>query len=202
MHDIGNMTGDDAIGHDADAEMRECAWAFSLYSILDARKEDAARFRAAAKCTTGSECKNNIELAEKAEAEIARIDAELVAGYRAQNQVTAALHDAAASANVNFPVQADRIKGEAQGSEQRTRRDDIQIEIDDVIKDLKAGGEDIAAPKVMEILRKRAGRPDSCVNAQTPDGLTWTRRSLGRVEELTTKALHKRIRRRRKVPPR
>ncbi|CAM5503351.1 hypothetical protein [Thauera mechernichensis] len=81
----------------------------------------------------------------------------------------------------------------------RARRDDLQIEIDDVAAQIEAVGEKPTARKIMEILRSKAGRPDSCVDAVTPDGIVWTRRSTGKVEELTLRSLHRRLTRPAKV---
>lgn len=81
----------------------------------------------------------------------------------------------------------------------RARRDDLQIEIEDVAAQIEALGEKPTAPKIMEMLRAKAGRPDSCIEAATPDGIMWTRRSTGKVEELTQRALHKRLTRPAKV---
>lgn len=53
------------------------ASAFDLVCRLDEAKATAARLRAAADRTTGLECEANLRLAEAAEAEIARIEAEL-----------------------------------------------------------------------------------------------------------------------------
>lgn len=66
--------------HDDDiptAEATEFAWAFNLYVKLDEARSTAERLRAAAGRTTGLECEANIRLAEAAEAEVARIQAEL-----------------------------------------------------------------------------------------------------------------------------
>lgn len=59
------------------AEAAEFSRAFDLYLRLDEAKATAARLRAAADVTTGLECEANIRLAEAAEAEVARIEAEL-----------------------------------------------------------------------------------------------------------------------------
>ncbi len=83
----------------------------------------------------------------------------------------------------------------------RRRSDDIQIEIDDAVRGLKERGEPVTAVRVMALLKDRAGRPDSCIDASVPEGVTWTRGSTGAVEELNTKALHKRIKRPVKVTP-
>ncbi|MDI3515301.1 MAG: hypothetical protein PWP40_2530 [Rhodocyclaceae bacterium] len=69
-------------------EAAEFSRAFNLYVTLDEAKATAARFRAAADATTGLECEANMRLAEAAEAEIARIEAEL-RGEGHQNEAAA-----------------------------------------------------------------------------------------------------------------
>jgi hypothetical protein len=76
----------------------------------------------------------------------------------------------------------------------RQRRDDIQIEIDDVVvTKLISEGMPATEENIMGLLRQRAGRPDSCVNTTTPDGVVWTARSTGKTKELTRRVLHKRM---------
>lgn len=87
-----------------------------------------------------------------------------------------------------------QLRGAA-STKMRARHDYIQIEIDDVIASLEQRGEYATAVKVMALLRERAGRPDSCIEAVTPEGITWTSGSTGAVKELTKRALYRRLKR-------
>jgi hypothetical protein len=83
----------------------------------------------------------------------------------------------------------------ATGGSTRTRHDDIQIEIDDVIADLEQRGEKATPAKVMAMLKERAGRTDSCIHDTAPDGVLWTRGSSGEQTKLTMEALKGRMKR-------
>lgn len=78
----------------------------------------------------------------------------------------------------------------------RTRHDDIQIEIDDIVAGLKRRKGLVNPAAVMRALRDRGGRADSCVSESAPDGVIWKRGSTGVPEKLTMAALKGRLDRR------
>lgn len=107
---------------------------------------------------------------------------------RTKEETSLPLFDEREPEQGNSPVSA--IDGSG-----RSRHDDIQIEVDDVVAQIKAIGERATASMVMVALKARAGRRDSCITQAAPDGVIWTRGSSGKTEKLTMEALKQRIRR-------
>lgn len=77
----------------------------------------------------------------------------------------------------------------------RQRRDDIQIEIDDIVAELERQAKRVTPAEVMAVLRGRAGRQDSCVTEIAGEGVLWRRGSNGKQEKLSFVALKGRLRR-------
>lgn len=101
------------------------------------------------------------------------------------------------------PLPKRAQQGEAQparSSRQRgTRVDDMALEIESAVGELRARGETATAARVMALLRARAGRPDSCVTDVAATGVLWRRGSTGIDEKLTMRALNDRLARLRKA---
>lgn len=160
--------------------------AFDLVCSLADAQRDAARLRQACDRTTGLEREANIRQASEADAEVARIQAAL----RGEDQDRH--HQEESGAAVDAPQQ-DKV-GSASHAE-RTRADDIGIEIDLAIAELEQRGERITATTVMPLLRAKAGRPYNCISEVAADGVIWIRPSTGKPDKLTMEALKKRINR-------
>jgi hypothetical protein len=78
----------------------------------------------------------------------------------------------------------------------QTRKDDIQIEIDDAVAAIRERGERATPATVMPLLKNRAGRPDSCISEAFEGGVIWIRGSNCRTERLTINTLKSRLGRR------
>ncbi|KAB2968137.1 hypothetical protein [Zoogloea sp.] len=75
----------------------------------------------------------------------------------------------------------------------RQRHDDIQIEIDDVIAELKKRDEKPTPAKVMALLKERAGRANSCISEAFNGGVLWIRGNNGNPERMTYSMLKSRM---------
>lgn len=172
------------------ADADEFSRAFNLYVRLDEAKATATRLRAAADRTTGLECEANIRLAEAAKAEVARIETELGGeGHPEEDAGPAGAEPTPAPA-----VEAHEGKPPKSRTVTRQRHDDLALELERVLALLRKEGRGTSPHAVMDVLRAHAGRPESCIAASVPEGVTWTR-GMGKVEVLTTQALAKRIKR-------
>lgn len=170
------------------AEVDEFSRAFNLYVMHDEVKATAARLRAAADRTTGVEREANIRQAAEAEAEVARIEAELGGEVRRKDDAA----PAGAEPTPAPAVEAHEGKPPKPSTVTRQRHDDLALELERLLAHLRREGKDTSTHAVMDVLRARAGKPDSCIAASVPEGVTWTR-GMGTVETLNTRALAKRI---------
>ena len=76
----------------------------------------------------------------------------------------------------------------------RQRHDDLALELERILAGLRKQGKSTARD-VMDALKKQAGRPDSCIAASIPEGISWTNVRTGDVKVLTMKALQARLKR-------
>ncbi|MDR3411287.1 MAG: hypothetical protein P4L87_10145 [Formivibrio sp.] len=72
------------------------------------------------------------------------------------------------------------------------RADSLQSELVEILEKMTRDGEKATASRVMQMLKARAGNPDSCVKSDTAGGVKWERAG-GEEAELSLKNLGKRI---------
>lgn len=125
---------------------------------------------------------SNIRQAEVAEAEVERVRAELQRPHELSELVPTEAK----------PDQGQAAPAESQGSRQRQRHDDLALELERILASLRKQGKSTAPHAVMDALKERAGRPDSCIAASVPEGVAWTR-GTGKVETLNVRALARRL---------
>jgi hypothetical protein len=82
----------------------------------------------------------------------------------------------------------------SQSLSSRTRQDQLSHELRGLVESMAASGEVVNAATVMELLRARAGRKDSCIRELTGTGVRWLR-SDGTVSDIDHNALQQRIKR-------
>ena len=75
----------------------------------------------------------------------------------------------------------------------RKRHDDLALELERLLADLRKQGKSTAPHAVMDALKERAGRPISCIAASVPEGVSWMNGRTGDVKVLTQKALQGRL---------
>lgn len=171
-----------AWGKRCNAERAEYSRAFDLLCRLDEVRATAARLRDAADRTAGLERESNIRQAEVAEAEVERVRAEIQRPHELSELVPTEAK----------PDQGQAAPAEPQGSRQRQRHDDLALELERILASLRKQGKSTAPHAVMDALKERAGRPDSCIAASVPEGVAWTR-GTGKVETLNVRALARRL---------
>ena len=159
-----------------EAELSEYSKVFELLALADEAATTAARLRDAATRTSGLEREANIRQAEAAEAEVERIRAELHGPHELSGLV---------------PTEAKPDQGQA-AQACRQRHDDLALELERILASLRKQGKSTAPHAVMDALKERAGRPDSCIAASVPEGVAWTR-GTGKVETLNVRALARRL---------
>lgn len=165
-----------------EVELSEYSKVFELLALADEAAATAARLRDAATRTSGLEREANTRQAAEAEAEATRIEAELQQPPEFSGLVPTQAK----------PDQGQAAPAELQGSRQRQRHDDLALELERILASLRKQGKSTAPHAVMDALKERAGRPDSCIAASVPEGVAWTR-GTGKVETLNVRALARRL---------